>query len=66
MCRGEIMAQYIQGREVSPFYLLIEEEERVKAYLDSMADNHPDLQEWIERYNGIWAKIAEVRKCDLN
>jgi hypothetical protein len=44
----------------------MEEEETVKAYLDSMPEDHPDLQEWIDRYNGIWAKIGEVRKCGLN
>lgn len=56
----------INGATVPPIYLLMQEEEGVKFYLDSMPDNHPDLQEWIERYNGIWAKIAEVRKCALN
>jgi hypothetical protein len=53
----------INGRAVSPIYLLIEEEETVRAYLDSMPEDHPDLHEWIERYNGIWAKIGEARKC---
>jgi hypothetical protein len=52
----------INGVRVDPLYLLMQEEERVKNYLDSMDDRHPDLQEWIERYNGIWAKIREVRE----
>lgn len=56
----------INGATVPPIYLLMEEEEKVKIYLDSMPDDHPDLQDWIDRYNGIWAKIAEVRKCGLN
>lgn len=51
----------INGREVSPLYLLMQEEEKVGAYLDSMPDDHPDLQEWIDRYEGIWVKIKEVR-----
>jgi hypothetical protein len=56
----------INGATVPPIYLLMEEEETVKVYLDSMPEDHPDLQEWIDRYNGIWAKIGEVRKCALS
>ena len=56
----------INGREVSPLYLLMQEEERISAYLDSMPEDHPDLQEWVARYDGIWAEIMEVRKCQIN
>ena len=56
----------INGWEVNPIYLLLEDVERVGAYLDSMPEGHPDEAEWIARYDALWAKIAEVRKCTRN
>lgn len=53
----------INGIEVNPFYLLAEDAERIGNYLDSMPDDHPDLDEWIERYDNIFKKILEVRRC---
>lgn len=56
----------INGREVSPIYLLMKEAEDLNIYVDSMPTDHPDLEYWVKKCNEVYGKVKEARACALN
>lgn len=56
----------INGATVPPIYLLMKEAEDLNIYVDSMPDNHPDLEYWVKKCDEVYGKVKEARACDLN
>lgn len=53
----------INGVEVTPLYILMENAKRLEKGLRKLPVGHPDRDEWIGLVNDAYGRILNVRRC---